>query len=93
MISRDEVPYKLFSLSSGILGGALAGVIVTRIWRAFAGTDEVPDPTVLDFPVRKVLIAGAIQGVIFGVVKAALSRMTAKGYQQFTGTELKSIVR
>jgi hypothetical protein len=82
VITRDDVKYRLLSLASGVLGGAIAGAVVTRIWRIFFGTDELPNPTALDRRSREVLIAGAIQGAVFGVVKAALSRITAKGYRR-----------
>src|SRR5262249_46001668 len=84
VITRDEVPYQLLSLGTGLLGGAIAGALVTRIWRAFSGSDELPNPTALERHNREVLIASAIQGAVFGLVKAALSRLTAKGYWRVT---------
>ncbi|HZA16630.1 MAG TPA: DUF4235 domain-containing protein [Pseudonocardiaceae bacterium] len=89
MSSYDKVTYEALSLASGILGGALAGAIVTRIWRAVAGEDEAPEPTALDRNIREVLVAGALQGVVFGVAKAALSRLTARGYRRLAGHELR----
>ncbi len=89
MSSFNKVTYQALSLASGVLGGALAGAVVTRVWRAVSGEDEAPEPTALDHNIRQVLVAGALQGVVFGLVKAALSRMTAKGYRRFTGHDLK----
>ena len=89
MSSYDKVTYEVLSLASGILGGVLAGAIVTRIWRAVAGEDEAPEPTALDRNIREVLVAGALQGVVFGVAKAALSRLTARGYRRLAGHELR----
>ena len=89
MSSFDRVTYEVLSLASGILGGALAGAVVTRIWRTVAGEDEAPEPTALDRNIREVLVAGALQGVVFGVVKAALSRLTARGYRRVAGHELR----
>lgn len=82
---RSEITYELVGLVSGVLGGALAGAIFNRIWRAVSGEDEAPEPTALDRNIREVLVAGAVQGAVFGLVKAALGRMTAKGYRQFAG--------
>jgi hypothetical protein len=87
--SFDRVTYEVLSLASGILGGALAGAVVTRVWRAVAGEDEAPEPTALNRNIREVLVAGALQGVIFGVAKAAVSRLTARGYRRLAGHELK----
>lgn len=83
---RSKITYDLVSLVSGILGGALAGAIFNRIWRAVFNEDEAPQPTALDRNIREVLVAGAVQGAIFGLVKAAFGRITARGYRQFTGT-------
>jgi membrane associated rhomboid family serine protease len=83
---RSKITYELVSLVSGILGGALAGAIFNRIWRAVSHEDEAPQPTALDRNIREVLVAGAVQGAIFGLVKAAFGRITARGYRQFTGT-------
>lgn len=89
MRSRSEMTYELLSLASGVVGGALAGAVFTRLWRAVSGADEVPEPTELDRRMRDVLVVGALQGAVFGLVKAALSRVTAQGYRQFTGHDFK----
>jgi len=85
----SKMTYELLSLASGLLGGALAGAVFTRLWRAVAGAEEVPEPTELDRNIRDVLVAGVLQGAVFGLVKAALSRVTAQGYRQFTGHEFQ----
>lgn len=74
--------YESLSLASGILSGALAGAVFTRIWRAVSDADEAPEPTALDRNIREVLVAGALQGAVFGLVKAAISRVAARGYRQ-----------
>lgn len=87
--SRGSKPstrtYQLMSVGSGILGGVLAGAVFTQIWRLLAGADRAPEPTELDRGIREVLVAGAIQGAVAGLVRALLSRATAKGYRQVTG--------
>lgn len=82
---RSKATYELVSLASGVLGGALAGALFNRIWRAVSDEAEAPTPTAMDHSIRQVLVAGALHGAIFGLVKAALGRVTAKGYRQFTG--------
>jgi hypothetical protein len=83
--ARSTVTYELVSLASGVLGGALAGAVFNRIWRAVSNEGEAPKPTGMDHSIREVLVAGALHGAVFGLVKAALGRITAKGYRQFTG--------
>jgi hypothetical protein len=79
--------FTLVSMASGILGGALAGALFNRLWRAVSGADEVPEPTALDRSVKEVLIAGVLQGAVFGLVKAIVGRITATSYRRFTGTD------
>ena len=87
MISRRKATYELVSMASGILGGALAGAIFNWVWRVVSDTDEAPEPTALDRGMGEVLVAGALQGAVFGVVKAILSRVTAQGYRRFTDSD------
>ncbi len=89
MKSRRNMTYELVSLVSGVVGGALAGAVFTRLWRFVSGVDEVPEPTELDRRIRDVLIVGMLQGAVFGLVKAALSRVTAQGYRQVTGHDFE----
>lgn len=79
--------FTLVSLLSGVLGGALAGALFNRVWRAVSDADEAPEPAALDRNIREVLIAGVLQGAVFGLVKAALGRLTAQGYRRFTGND------
>jgi hypothetical protein len=89
MKSRRNMTYELVSLVSGVVGGALAGAVFTRLWRLVSGADEVPEPTELDRSIRDVLVVGMLQGAVFGLVKAALSRVTAQGYRQLTGHDFE----
>jgi len=82
--NKNKVAYESLSLISGVLSGALAGAVFTRIWRAVSDADEAPEPTALDHNIREVLVAGALQGAVFGLVKAAMGRMTATGYRRLT---------
>lgn len=85
--TADNTMFTLVSMASGILGGALAGALFNRLWRAVSGADEVPEPTALDRSVKEVLIAGVLQGAVFGLVKAIVGRITATSYRRFTGTD------
>ncbi|MGH3973782.1 MAG: DUF4235 domain-containing protein, partial [Pseudonocardiaceae bacterium] len=42
MTSFDKLTYEALSLASGILGGAVAGAVFTRVWRAVSEEDEAP---------------------------------------------------
>ncbi|HEY2764913.1 MAG TPA: DUF4235 domain-containing protein [Pseudonocardiaceae bacterium] len=85
MSVAGTVGYKAVRLVGGVLAGAVAGAVFTRIWRAVRDADEAPDPTELDHGLRDVLIAAALQGAVFGLVKAAMDRVVAKGYRRVSG--------
>ena len=80
-----KVIYKLVSLLVSVLGGILAGAIFKRIWKAAAGEDEAPKATDAQYGWRNVLLAAALQGAIFALVKAALDRAAAEGTRKLTG--------
>jgi hypothetical protein len=88
MSSGSKLTYELVSLASGVLGGALAGALFSRIWRAVSDEDEAPEPTALNRHISEVLIAGVLQGAVFGLVKAVLGRITARSYRRVTGNDL-----
>ena len=80
-----KVLYKLLSLGASVLGGALAGVIFKRLWKIAAGEDQAPKATDARRSWREILLAAALQGAVFAVVKAAVERGTAEGTRKLTG--------
>jgi Protein of unknown function (DUF4235) len=81
-----KLVYKPVSLLASVLGGVLAGVIFKQIWKVAAGEEDAPKATDAERGWREVLIAAAIQGAIFAVVKAAIDRGAAHGTRALTGT-------
>ncbi|ASF13301.1 DUF4235 domain-containing protein [Nocardia brasiliensis] len=69
-----------------IVGGLAANAAFIRVWRAVSGEDQAPTATARNRTWREVLLAAALQGAIFGLVKAAIDRAGATGYQSLTGT-------
>jgi hypothetical protein len=67
-------------------GGLLAGTIFKKAWQLAAGEDEAPKATDAARGWHEVLIAAALQGAIFAVVKATVDRLTAVGTRSLTGT-------
>ncbi|MET8650483.1 MULTISPECIES: DUF4235 domain-containing protein [Nocardia] len=78
--------YKPLGMIVGVLGGVIANAAFSRVWRSATGADHAPTATAKDYGWREVLIAAAVQGAIFGLVKAAVDRAGAAGYQSLTGT-------
>ncbi len=78
--------YKPAGMLVSVLGGLLAGMIFKRVWKLAAGEDDAPRPTDAQRGWREVLLAAALQGAIFAVVKAAVDRGAAEGTRKLTGT-------
>jgi Protein of unknown function (DUF4235) len=77
--------YKPFGLLAGIAGGVLAGALFKRVWRAVADEDKAPTAKDGDRSWREVVAAAAIQGAVFGGVKALVDRAGATAYSELTG--------
>lgn len=81
----NKVVYKPLSWVVGALGGILAGQAFKQVWKRVAGEEDAPDATDRDYTWRQVVVAAAVQGAIFGAVKAATERAGAVGYRKVTG--------
>jgi hypothetical protein len=46
---------------------------------------DPPNPTDSHYSWREVLAAAAVEGAVFGLVRAAIDRGGARGYQKLTG--------
>jgi predicted metal-dependent enzyme (double-stranded beta helix superfamily) len=77
--------YKPVSMLVSVLGGVLAGVIFKRVWKVAAGEDDAPKATDAQRSWPEILLAAALQGAIFAVVKAAVDRSAAEGTRKLTG--------
>ena len=80
------VLYKPFGLLISVLGGVLASAVFRKVWTLVAGEPDAPDATDRDRGWGEVLLAAAVQGALFGGVKALLDRAGATGFAKATGT-------
>ncbi|MGE2721569.1 MULTISPECIES: DUF4235 domain-containing protein [unclassified Mycobacterium] len=87
-MSAAKTIYKPLSIASSVAGGMIAGQIFQQIWQRISPDDEEPDPKDLSRSTREVFIAAAIQGLLAGVVRAALARGQAKGFAALTDEDL-----
>jgi hypothetical protein len=80
-----KVLYKPVSLAASVVAGVLAGALFKRLWKITAGEDEAPKATDADKGWGEVLVAAALQGAVFALIKAAVNRGTAEGTRKLTG--------
>lgn len=85
MSAITKAMYKPLSIATSVAGGLLAGAVFNQVWQRLSDTDqEPPDPKDLGRSGREALTAAALQGLIFGVVRAAVDRAGARGYHAVT---------
>jgi hypothetical protein len=77
--------YKPFGLLISALGGVAAGAIFKRVWRALAHEDKAPRATDPAYSWREVAAAAAVEGAVFGGIKALIDRAGAAGFARATG--------
>jgi hypothetical protein len=77
--------YKPLSIGFSVAAGVLAGVAFKQVWKLVAGKDDAPTATQSEYGWGEVLAAAALNGAIFGLVKAAVDRAGAEGVRRLTG--------
>ena len=77
--------YKPFGIIFGVLGGLIGGAIFKQVWKLVSGEDDAPAAKESEYTWAEVLPAAALQGAIFALVKAAVDRGGAQGFQKLTG--------
>lgn len=69
----------------GLLAGLLSKKLFDLLW-GLIDEEEPPKPKTADTTWTKLIIATALQAVTFKVVRAAVDRAGAKGFERLTGT-------
>jgi hypothetical protein len=82
-----KILYRPLGLTSSILGGVVAGQVFKQVWKRAAPGDQADPPRALEseYRLRQVLVAAAVQGAIFAVVKAVIDRGGARAFERWTG--------
>jgi hypothetical protein len=83
--AMSKLLYKPVSMLVSVLGGLLAGAIFKQAWKLAAGEEEAPKATDARRGYGEVLLAAALKGAIFALVKAALERGAAEATRKMTG--------
>ncbi|MFD3727544.1 DUF4235 domain-containing protein [Streptomyces sp. NPDC058671] len=82
---RSRLVFKPVSFALGTGGGLLAAAAFKKTWQILGHEDDAPNATDEGRRWREILIAAAIQGAIFAVVKAAVDRGGATAVRRVTG--------
>ncbi|MFD1831009.1 MULTISPECIES: DUF4235 domain-containing protein [Streptomyces] len=83
---KQKLLYRPVGLALGALSGAIATAAFKQAWKAVSHEDDAPDPGDENRRLSEILLAAAIQGVIFSVVRAAVDRGGAVVVRKVTGT-------
>lgn len=82
-----KMMYRPVGLVSSLAGGLVASAIFKQIWKRASDSDASDPPTPLDrdYPFKEVVLAAALQGLIFSVVKTVIDRQGARVFARWTG--------
>jgi uncharacterized protein DUF4235 len=82
-----KILYRPIGLVSSILGGLAANLIFKKLWQLGApgNQPDPPGPLETEYSTKSILVAAAIQGAIFSVVKTIIDRAGARMFQRWTG--------
>jgi hypothetical protein len=82
-----KILYRPVGLLGSLMGGLIAGAIFKQVWRRAAPGDkpDPPKPLETEYPFKEILLAAAIQGAIFSVVKTVIDRQGARLFEKATG--------
>ncbi|MET9557215.1 DUF4235 domain-containing protein [Streptomyces sp. NPDC006645] len=88
MQKKRKLPlaYKPVGFALGWVGGTMAGLAFQKAWKVIRHEDDAPDALDRDRGWGEVLLAAAVQGAIFAVVRSAVDRSGAKAIERVTGT-------
>ena len=84
MSGRSKALYTPLSITTSVAGALLAGAVFGEIWKRFGDDQPPPDPKDLNRSARATLAAAGVQGLVFGLVRAAVDRVGARSYQAVT---------
>lgn len=82
----SKVALKPMNIALGFAAGATAGFLFKQAWKVVAGEDDAPDAGDPDRGWTEILVAAALQGAIFSIVKAAVHRGGVITTHKLTGT-------
>ncbi len=77
--------YKPMGIAASVTGGIIAGAIFKQVWQRVGHEPDAPNATDKYRGWGEIITAAAVQGAIFGAVKALVDRGGAKSFERLTG--------
>ncbi|MFD3873242.1 DUF4235 domain-containing protein [Streptomyces sp. NPDC058623] len=85
-MKASKMAYKPVGLVFGAGAGIVAGALFKQVWKLAGHDDDAPDAMDEGRHWREILLAAAIQGAIFALVKAAVERSGAVAVRRVSGS-------
>ncbi|MFF8990731.1 DUF4235 domain-containing protein [Streptomyces sp. NPDC014983] len=84
---KSKLPfvYQPIGFALSWVSGAVAGLAFKQAWKAIRHEEDAPTALDEDRRLRDILLAAALQGAIFAVVRSAVNRTGAKAIARSTG--------
>jgi Protein of unknown function (DUF4235) len=83
--AMNKMTFKALGIVVSLLASLLAGAIFKKLWKLAPGSDDAPEATDERRGWGEILLAAALQGVIFALIKAVFERAAAEGVREVTG--------
>ena len=82
-----KILYRPWGLIASLIGGLIAGQVFQQLWKLLDPDSPEDPPKALEseYRLRKIVIAAAVQGAIFTVVRALINRGGARVFERWTG--------
>jgi Protein of unknown function (DUF4235) len=80
-----KIAYKPIGIILGVAASFASGVVFKQVWKRISYDENAPNPTDENRGWGEILVAAALHGAIFALVKAAVDRAGAAGVRKATG--------
>lgn len=80
-----KILYRPVGMASSVLGGLLGNIAVRKVWQRTGRSPNPPGALESGHSLREIVLAAALQGAVFAVVKVLVDRGGATLFQKWSG--------